>query len=327
MIIFLCIEKIKMEERLKAAVIGAGRNRNGIGEFIVKFLTELDVDVNCILGSTKESSEKTSEHLNKKFGIESRPYHDINKMLENEELDFVVIASPSKTHMLFLKKCIERKLPVFCEKPFIWNDDKVDCDGFLKMTKALVDKSRKYSILLAMNCQWPHSIRSYEKLCGKIKKDEIKTFYALMNPSIIGKEMIADTIPHVISILVSVLGKGEMSRLTIERSPENDEAMISYDYNGCKVVIELVSKKEQPRDLKFGFNDKIINRKIDISDYRIYFEYEDDKLLIEDPLKSSIKDFLESLENEKKPLIGSDEILENMEQLCTIYDSFVKSRK
>ncbi len=45
-------------------------------------------------------------------------YSDYNKMLENEELDSVFVATPTKLHYHIVKKALEKGLHVFCEKPF-----------------------------------------------------------------------------------------------------------------------------------------------------------------------------------------------------------------
>ncbi|MBL7056944.1 hypothetical protein ISS09_01555 [Candidatus Woesearchaeota archaeon] len=52
-----------MSNKLNVGVIGAGRRANGLGEFFVKYLVELGVNVKCILGSSEKSAKKTSAYL------------------------------------------------------------------------------------------------------------------------------------------------------------------------------------------------------------------------------------------------------------------------
>ncbi len=47
-----------------------------------------------------------------------KPYTDFKKMIDESELDFIVIATPTKLHHPMVKYALERKLHVFCEKPF-----------------------------------------------------------------------------------------------------------------------------------------------------------------------------------------------------------------
>jgi len=45
-------------------------------------------------------------------------YTDYKKMISNEKLDFVVIATPTRMHHPMVKYALERDIHVFCEKPF-----------------------------------------------------------------------------------------------------------------------------------------------------------------------------------------------------------------
>lgn len=46
-------------------------------------------------------------------------YADLDQMLAQEQLDAVVIATPSKLHAGMVQKALDRGLHVFCEKPFV----------------------------------------------------------------------------------------------------------------------------------------------------------------------------------------------------------------
>jgi predicted dehydrogenase len=48
-------------------------------------------------------------------------YHDYVKMIEKENLDFVVIATPTRLHYPMVKRALEKGINVFCEKPFCMN--------------------------------------------------------------------------------------------------------------------------------------------------------------------------------------------------------------
>lgn len=48
----------------------------------------------------------------------SNVYSDYLKMFEKEQLDFVVIATPTKFHFQMAKDALEKDIHVFCEKPF-----------------------------------------------------------------------------------------------------------------------------------------------------------------------------------------------------------------
>lgn len=48
-------------------------------------------------------------------------YSDLDRMLDSEQLDALVIATPSRLHAAMVQKALERGLHVFCEKPFVLN--------------------------------------------------------------------------------------------------------------------------------------------------------------------------------------------------------------
>jgi predicted dehydrogenase len=55
--------------------------------------------------------------LSKHTGLKC--YADMDDMLLNEQLDAVVVSTPSKLHAAMVGKALERGLHVFCEKPFV----------------------------------------------------------------------------------------------------------------------------------------------------------------------------------------------------------------
>jgi scyllo-inositol 2-dehydrogenase (NADP+) len=46
-------------------------------------------------------------------------YADLDRMLEAEQLDALIVATPSKLHAGMVEKALDRGLHVFCEKPFV----------------------------------------------------------------------------------------------------------------------------------------------------------------------------------------------------------------
>lgn len=53
----------------------------------------------------------------KKFSS-TKTYSDYKEMIEKEQLDFVVVATPTRFHYPMVKYALEKGLHVFCEKPF-----------------------------------------------------------------------------------------------------------------------------------------------------------------------------------------------------------------
>ena len=305
---------------MKVSIIGAGRNRNGIGEYVGKYFHKNSAEVRSVLGRTEETSRKASLNL-QKYGIISNAYTDLHEMVERERPDVVVIASPSSTHYDYLVKCVDLGLNIFCEKPFL----NPDLDDVKARVENILEKAKEKKLTLAMNSQWPFALKYYKKVVGEIEIKKSNRFFISLSPITSGREMISEAVPHALSLLYSVLGEGEIGNLMFE-SPKEEEITIKFKYlfgkKDCEVWINLVKGIEQPRELQFGFNDKIVKRSLNLRNYDIYFNYGNRKRKIADPLDLSVKDFIRAVEKRSEPLVGYSHILCNMASLKNIYDSY-----
>lgn len=310
---------------MNVSIIGAGRTRNGIGEYIGKYFHQHGGKVTSVLGTTEKTSLQASLAL-RRYGIEARPYTDFDQMVRAEKPDAVVIASPSSTHYEYLLKCIDSELHIFCEKPFIWNrhmDPR-------KRVEEIFEKAYEKKITIAMNSQWPFSIDAYEAICGKFMIQKLNTFFIRMSPPFPGREMISESVPHALSLLYCLLGVGEIEDLSFESDGER-EVNIKFSYlfetQACDVSIRLAYQKTPPRDFSFGLNDKIVFRSLGLEDYEIYFHHGDKKLRIVDPLELSVKNFMEAFEKKTEPFIGTLHILHNLSLLKEIDDGYGEFEK
>ena len=305
---------------MKISIIGAGRARNGIGEYIGKYFHQLGGKVTSVLGTTEKTSHQASLAL-RKYGIEARPYTDFEEMVGREGPDAVTIASPSWTHYEYVLKSLDSGLHIFCEKPFIW-DDHTD---ILERVEDVLKKASQKKLTVAMNSQWPFSKEAYERLCGKLELKRSNAFFIRMSPFSPGKAMIPESLPHPLSLLYCLLRPGKIEDVSFESRGEG-EMDIRFTYlfetKACDVAVRLVHQKTPPREFSFGFNDKIVVRSLDLQNYEIYFNYKEKKLMIRDPLELSVKNFMEAVEKKIEPLVGTRHIIHNMSLLKEINDSF-----
>ncbi|MCJ7640862.1 MAG: Gfo/Idh/MocA family oxidoreductase [Desulfobacterales bacterium] len=302
----------------RVSIIGARRGRNGIGEYIGKYFHQQGAEVTSVLGTTEETSRLASLAL-EKYGIRATPYTRFDEMVEHERPDAAVIASPSSTHFDYLVQSIELGLHVFCEKPLIWPIEAQK----MKRIEAMFVKAREKGLTIAMNTQWPFAMKDYEKLCGKVAPEESDHFFIWLSPLSPGKEMIPESIPHALSLLWFHLGEGTLANLGCEWGDPGD-LVVCFRYvtgtHPCEVVIKLVRKEKQPREFQFGFNHKIVTRKLDLRNYDIYFDYGDRRLKIEDPLKRSVIHYIQAAKERKESFMGSAHILKSLSLLREIYD-------
>lgn len=305
--------------KMKIAIVGAGRNRNGIGEYIAKYFHQNGVSVTAVIATTEANAKKASSVL-KTYGIDAAPYSDFEKMSKNEQPDFVAIASPSETHYEYILKSIEAGAHVFCEKPFIFSKE----NNLSAKLDSIFEAAEKKNIKIAMNSQWPFSIPFYEQVSGPVDMQKIETFFIKMSPLCFGKDMIPEAVPHALSILYHLCGDGRVEGIEIKSSEK--DMTIEFVYRAksifCKVQIIFESKKDQPRDFLFGFNGQVVKRFLDMDAYDMYFCCNDKKLKIIDPLELSVKNFISAVNGEGELLIDKPHILNNMYLLEEIYNEF-----
>jgi len=304
---------------LRVSIIGARRNRNGIGEYLAKYFNQQKASVVAVLGTSEESSHAGASAL-QKYGIEAAPYVKFDKMVAEKNPQVVVIGSPADTHYAYLTQSIDSGLNVFCEKPLFWPVlGKVE-----EAVGEVLERAKKKKVTVAMNCQLPFAMEGYERLCGKVEAKDPSRFFIRLSPAFAGKEMIPDSVPHALSLLYFQFGEGRLGDVSFEiREPDEMDIRFKYlaEKSGCEVHVKLVRNEEQPRPLEFGFNDRIVRRTLSLQDYGIHFEYGDKQVQIEDPLKRSVASFIEAVEQRKEPFMGYAHILNNMALLKTIYDA------
>ena len=305
---------------MKTAIIGAGRNKSGIGQYIGKYFQKNGSMVVSVLGTTEKTAFKASSTLTQ-YGIDATYYTDFNRMMKKERPDAVVIASPAVTHYEYLINCVKEGVHIFCEKPFVWQD-KNDMD-INSLLENIFETAQCNDLKIAMNSQWPFSLPCYEQLCGPVHSQKMDTFFIRLSPMVSGKQMIIESVPHALSILYAVFGDGQIDHLSIQAYKQ--KIIITFDYNFatgyCGVIIELVRTMLPPRSFSYGFNGKIIHRVLDLDTYDIFFKYLDNLLMIKDPLELSVQDFISAVREKRHPLIGKAHIISNMGLLKEVYDA------
>jgi len=95
---------------IKTAIIGLGK----MGLSHVAILGgHADVELTAVC----DTSSMVLNAFNR-YRPDIKIYEDFQKMYNSEELDAVVIATPTKLHHMMAKPAIEKGIHIFCEKPF-----------------------------------------------------------------------------------------------------------------------------------------------------------------------------------------------------------------
>ncbi len=112
---------------IKLAVLGCGR----IGQMHARNVSNHpDFSLAAVYDVNKEFGEKIANELNVPL------VSDDKEIFEDKEIDAVLIASPTDTHIEFIEKSVATNKPVYCEKPIDLDILKVnECAKRLKANK------------------------------------------------------------------------------------------------------------------------------------------------------------------------------------------------
>ena len=288
--------------KTRVAILGAGK----IGRYHAREFSSLGAEVVAILGSSRESSAKTAEKLEKDFGVKTKPYHVLEELLGNEKLDAVSICTPPEMHASQIRLCLEKGLNVMCEKPFVQtnNDD-------YKTAKELLDFAEKKRRILTVNTQWA-SIVDYFK--GYTDLDSLKKFSMEAEPEGKGIGLLNDFLPHANSVLIKMVPDGKVEGIEFLSKNENS-VIVKFKYENSKKSVEVKygfrTRVSRPGQIVFSLNEKTFRREIG-SEYKQFFAANKERFEIEDPLRVSIRKFLQACNDYGVPLISKKEILENI---------------
>lgn len=89
----------------------------GLGKMGLSHQAIINAHPEIRLSAICDSSAYILDILNKYTGVET--YTDSAKMFEQEPLDAVFVATPSRFHAEIVERALDRGLHVFCEKPFV----------------------------------------------------------------------------------------------------------------------------------------------------------------------------------------------------------------
>ena len=89
----------------------------GLGKMGLSHVSIVRAHPNVQLVAACDTMAYLTDVLTKYTGLKC--YDDLDKMLAEEQLDAVVVSTPSKLHAGMVQKALDRGLHVFCEKPFV----------------------------------------------------------------------------------------------------------------------------------------------------------------------------------------------------------------
>lgn len=279
---------------MNIAILGA----QGIGRFHAREFYSLGCDIKAILGQTEKSSKQTAKMLLSEFGINAKPYWELDALLK-EKIDIASICLPPEMHEKYTEACLKKKINVLCEKPFVSN---------LTAAENLLNLAKEYKKILSINTQWPTILEFLNYA------QPVKSFEMYMQPGKKGYKLLEDSLPHMNSMLIKLHGIGTIKNLDFLIKKEK-EVKLTFDYQNenenCDVKYHMLFKKDRPRKVEFKINKKKFCRKVE-KNYNQSILSNGKEIIIKDPLSLSISNFVETIEKKRKPFFSNKEILENV---------------
>lgn len=311
---------MKQNDRMRAIVVGARRRRQGIGEFVARFLIEEGVDLCAVVGSQVATARLARDELFADGDAQCRAYSNLDEALSRESPDLVCVCSPYGLHHRQLETVAKHDCNCLCEKPLWWEDH----DERVAETARLVDLFVERGRLVRLLTQWPCTLPDFHRLHPGLKGLPLQTFQMHLGPISRGPEMIVDAAPHPLSMIQELVGCGIISAPTAEYlDADRRDLCVYFDYlhanGGIETRFRFTTTERAPRPASYSINGAGVTRSLELPQYDIFFSAENRKIRIEDPLRSLVRDFLEEVAS--GALVRRQELIESVGALEILYSA------
>lgn len=140
----------------------------GLGKIARKFADELRRLPNARLHAVASASIERAGVFAKAYDVE-HAYGSYEEIVNCPGLDVVYIATPHVLHFENAMRCLEKNIPVLCEKPFAMN---------LGEARKMVDLARQNKVFL-MEALWTRFIPAVEYALALVAQGEIGTIHTV----------------------------------------------------------------------------------------------------------------------------------------------------
>ena len=280
------------------AIIGAARRHQGTGPFIARIFSQLGHNLVGIVGTSEESTNQARVELASNYHIQTQAYTCFADLLSQHMLDIAVISSPPSTHLDYLQQALQHKCHVFCEKPLWWPNvaiNELQQNDYVQVIEDVLTLARKNRSYIHLNTQWPYTLKDFIRLHPKaFPNQKINQFAMHLSPQSAGQSMLIDAASHGLSMLYHLLGPGSIENIQITQ--EGRSLLIDFDFthaSGCtKTTFGFIQSNETPKPASYQINGFNVDRIVALPEYQIQLQSTQQIMTIQDPLETSIKDFL-----------------------------------
>ncbi|MEM2855681.1 MAG: Gfo/Idh/MocA family oxidoreductase [Candidatus Nitrosocaldaceae archaeon] len=289
---------------MNIAVIGTG----GWGKNHVRVLNELNV-----LKAVCDLDYSRAESLAAKYNVKA--YSSLTDMLNNEQLDGVIISTPTSTHYSIAEKVLEKRIAILLEKPFTKT---------IKEGEELIRRAKKNNTLLTAGyIERFNPVVKYAKsiIDNKSYGDVLLLEFHRENRRpirITDVGIILDTAVHDIDTALYLLN--EMPNVVFARSgkksgeyEEYSLLILGFKNKNAFIVSNWITPKKM-RNFDIICSEGIVSGNFITQEIRI--ESDDNTIIprieYQEPLMLELQNFINAIENKAEPLIKAEEALKTL---------------
>jgi len=246
--------------------------------------------------TSEATARAAAEKLRHFAGIEANAYSDLESLLARETLDALAILSPPETHARQLQLACDARLPVLCEKPFVWGGH--DPAGEAGSLLAAFDAAE---LPVWENCQWPYTLPAFEALHPGVLGKPPVAFGMELEPITRGGQALVDALSHPLSLLQALSpGDAQLEGLAFSsREPRAPSLTIWFHYRTAqadtRVEVALRQNETPPRHAAYTIDGHRAERVVAPESYRLSFRDADRAVPLADPLTQLVADFVHTL--------------------------------
>jgi len=280
---------------LTAVVVGARRARQGIGEFVARFLHREGVAVRAVVGTRQETVNLARASLYEKYEMSCAGYTSLDEALDAARPDLVAVCSPIEAHAAHLEAVAAAGAHCLAEKPLWWGES----DDREAVTRDLVSAFVRRGRSLGQVTQWPFTLRGFYRVYPGLEGARVERFEMRLSPVVKGTRMVLDSASHPLSMLYALTGPGRVESPRAAFSGEDRSRLsLAFTYvhaaGRVDVVCRFATREKPPRPAGYAINGRAVDRGIALPDYRLFFASADGerRVEIEDPLELLVRDFV-----------------------------------
>jgi predicted dehydrogenase len=339
--------------KLRVAIIGARRQRQGIGEFVAREFLAAGAELCAIVGTRESSVQEALAALPPAGAETASGFTSLARALDQTGPDIVAICSPYGFHRKALEDIAKIGCHCLCEKPMWWESG----PDVASETARLVDAFVERGLHLALMTQWPETLADFYRLYPEVEGQPVQEFGMHLAPRQGGSNMVLDAASHPISMLQTLLGRGDIENVEAKYSRADPRALcLTFSYRHAAGVTtarcQFTTCEEPPRPASYSLNGRWVHRTVELPDYRLFLgkslleercpgeesatkgnaeeQAEEKRIPIEDPLKTLVVGFVRKVEragNDSGAGVQRQLLIESMQGLQVLVDATEAAEK